>query len=183
MYAAPIERALFFSSRRRHTRLQGDWSSVVCSSDLNCRVHRGRNIGPGNCQTLFALNAQAHYGDLHGFGPPSRRAGTGCIMVCLSKRSKRSETCFGPIGVLPSCSHAMAAATDPRIDAISGFWDCTRARVAYASRASPSPTASTTRSANESIVKNDRTFGSGFRYVMMPRSPNFKIKYLHDAFL
>src|ERR1022692_5058807 len=26
---------VFFSSRRRHTRLQGDWSSDVCSSDLN----------------------------------------------------------------------------------------------------------------------------------------------------
>src|SRR5256885_4516345 len=30
----------FFSSRRRHTRLQGDWSSDVCSSDL--RIHRDR---------------------------------------------------------------------------------------------------------------------------------------------
>src|SRR3989454_11736249 len=27
----------FFSSRRRHTRLQGDWSSDVCSSDLWAR--------------------------------------------------------------------------------------------------------------------------------------------------
>src|SRR6266446_4134142 len=27
-------RRCFFSSRRRHTRLQGDWSSDVCSSDL-----------------------------------------------------------------------------------------------------------------------------------------------------
>src|SRR2546426_4206698 len=27
----------FFSSRRRHTRLQGDWSSDVCSSDLGDR--------------------------------------------------------------------------------------------------------------------------------------------------
>src|SRR5256885_5145787 len=27
-------RCFFFSSRRRHTRLQGDWSSDVCSSDL-----------------------------------------------------------------------------------------------------------------------------------------------------
>src|SRR5256885_4210523 len=27
----------FFSSRRRHTRLQGDWSSDVCSSDLRPR--------------------------------------------------------------------------------------------------------------------------------------------------
>src|SRR5688500_20250493 len=29
----------FFSSRRRHTRLQGDWSSDVCSSDLDCEFH------------------------------------------------------------------------------------------------------------------------------------------------
>src|SRR5256885_2863560 len=28
----------FFSSRRRHTRLQGDWSSDVCSSDLLTRM-------------------------------------------------------------------------------------------------------------------------------------------------
>src|SRR6266446_6833963 len=28
----------FFSSRRRHTRLQGDWSSDVCSSDLQADV-------------------------------------------------------------------------------------------------------------------------------------------------
>src|ERR1039457_7474280 len=28
----------FFSSRRRHTRLQGDWSSDVCSSDLTTRI-------------------------------------------------------------------------------------------------------------------------------------------------
>src|SRR5256885_8687261 len=26
--------SLFFTGRRRHTRLQGDWSSDVCSSDL-----------------------------------------------------------------------------------------------------------------------------------------------------
>src|SRR5256885_6485037 len=30
----------FFTSRRRHTRLQGDWSSDVCSSDLNARTPR-----------------------------------------------------------------------------------------------------------------------------------------------
>src|SRR3989454_12812871 len=28
----------FFSSRRRHTRLQGDWSSDVCSSDLDPKM-------------------------------------------------------------------------------------------------------------------------------------------------
>src|SRR5215467_14705214 len=31
----------FFSSRRRHTRLQGDWSSDVCSSDLRTRYVPG----------------------------------------------------------------------------------------------------------------------------------------------
>src|SRR2546426_36489 len=43
----------FFSSRRRHTRLQGDWSSDVCSSDLRRRqrdrqrLHRRRRRGTG----------------------------------------------------------------------------------------------------------------------------------------
>src|SRR5205807_6809357 len=32
--AAELLNFFFFSSRRRHTRLQGDWSSDVCSSDL-----------------------------------------------------------------------------------------------------------------------------------------------------
>src|SRR5215467_15621911 len=31
----------FFSSRRRHTRLQGDWSSDVCSSDLGTTLAVG----------------------------------------------------------------------------------------------------------------------------------------------
>src|SRR5256885_11467006 len=35
----------FFSSRRRHTRLQGDWSSDVCSSDLEQITERGLGNG------------------------------------------------------------------------------------------------------------------------------------------
>src|SRR5256885_11647966 len=35
----------FFSSRRRHTRLQGDWSSDVCSSDLlGCRAQNVQGL-------------------------------------------------------------------------------------------------------------------------------------------
>src|SRR2546426_8777764 len=34
MYVNSTRFFFFFSSRRRHTRLQGDWSSDVCSSDL-----------------------------------------------------------------------------------------------------------------------------------------------------
>src|SRR5256885_1130779 len=33
--AGGSSKIFFFSSRRRHTRLQGDWSSDVCSSDLS----------------------------------------------------------------------------------------------------------------------------------------------------
>src|SRR5256885_5305710 len=36
----------FFSSRRRHTRLQGDWSSDVCSSDLRATALRKCGIEP-----------------------------------------------------------------------------------------------------------------------------------------
>src|ERR1039457_7301966 len=36
----------FFSSRRRHTRLQGDWSSDVCSSDLWTRAGRRLRLRP-----------------------------------------------------------------------------------------------------------------------------------------
>src|SRR5690348_18265923 len=38
----------FFSSRRRHTRWTGDWSSDVCSSDLGARrPHRAPRGAPG----------------------------------------------------------------------------------------------------------------------------------------
>src|SRR5688500_19626703 len=63
---------IFFSSRRRHTRLQGDWSSDVCSSDLTtgrrkCALvvrritETGQNLLPGTwlaCpdQRLTCLN-------------------------------------------------------------------------------------------------------------------------------
>src|SRR2546430_3480857 len=35
----------FFSSRRRHTRFDCDWSSDVCSSDLRCRSRNGSGRG------------------------------------------------------------------------------------------------------------------------------------------
>src|SRR2546426_4834833 len=43
-----VSDVFFFSSRRRHTRLQGDWSSDVCSSDLlrDGGVRRGRRCDP-----------------------------------------------------------------------------------------------------------------------------------------
>src|ERR1017187_2121874 len=40
-------RVIFFSSRRRHTRYIGDWSSDVCSSDLLQHLAVPGNLKPG----------------------------------------------------------------------------------------------------------------------------------------
>src|SRR3989454_3491936 len=52
----------FFSSRRRHTRLQGDWSSDVCSSDLPQGIpSRGANSacpGLGSRTEFFSHDSQ-----------------------------------------------------------------------------------------------------------------------------
>src|SRR6266850_3994465 len=42
----------FFSSRRRHTRLQGDWSSDVCSSDLSSG---NREPGMANEELIYRI--------------------------------------------------------------------------------------------------------------------------------
>src|SRR5688500_6526236 len=71
----------FFSSRRRHTRLQGDWSSDVCSSDLyQGGVEHGDSagnhgvIGPGDVQWMTAASGIVHEEWLEsGF---TRRGGT-----------------------------------------------------------------------------------------------------------
>src|SRR5256885_9491827 len=55
----------FFSSRRRHTRLQGDWSSDVCSSDLTSTLRSeglmslGEGEGDGAAAGAGAGEAEA----------------------------------------------------------------------------------------------------------------------------
>src|SRR5574337_1085229 len=39
----------FFSSRRRHTRLSGDWSSDVCSSDLVDALQADKYLAAAGC--------------------------------------------------------------------------------------------------------------------------------------
>src|SRR5256885_17059007 len=79
----------FFSSRRRHTRLQGDWSSDVCSSDLPAVQGVTLNlaagdigvlIGPSGCGKTTLLRAVAGLEPVSGGGiplgrPPVGRAG------------------------------------------------------------------------------------------------------------
>src|SRR5256885_3391989 len=47
----------FFSSRRRHTRLQGDWSSDVCSSDLMGTYHDAMNGMQRGKNAIFIVEA------------------------------------------------------------------------------------------------------------------------------
>src|SRR5688500_20412718 len=69
----------FISSRRRHTRLQGDWSSDVCSSDLGVRArarvgqegeggdagHRARRGGAARGRAALQAGGEEQ-------GPPGR---------------------------------------------------------------------------------------------------------------
>src|SRR2546426_11523001 len=58
-------RFFFFSSRRRHTRLQGDWSSDVCSSDLfHPEIHW--QAAAGNLVTTYKTYHGTHQGEFLG---------------------------------------------------------------------------------------------------------------------
>src|SRR5256885_15230014 len=56
----------FFSGRRRHTRLQGDWSSDVCSSDLKPYAHDGKAMAAAdpNAGLIYVCNPNNPTGTL-----------------------------------------------------------------------------------------------------------------------
>src|SRR5205807_7830827 len=55
----------FFSSRRRHTRLQGDWSSDVCSSDLTYVTNKIKACGEIGIESIHhPLPASASIAEL-----------------------------------------------------------------------------------------------------------------------
>src|SRR5205807_5716248 len=58
----------FFSSRRRHTRLQGDWSSDVCSSDLGNFI---RIAGCNSCHSQDLASAAAGFVKSRGLKAPA----------------------------------------------------------------------------------------------------------------
>src|SRR5437868_14784068 len=61
----------FFSSRRRHTRSKRDWSSDVCSSDLEpIQWGRGQHAGKGNPEST---SIESHFGGVTAYRPEENR--------------------------------------------------------------------------------------------------------------
>src|SRR5438094_9849038 len=72
-------RKFFFSSRRRHTRSYGDWSSDVCSSDLQRRPRVGRAPGLLDSQPPEpAAQVRRRERDLVALRSEERRVGKEC---------------------------------------------------------------------------------------------------------
>src|SRR5437879_11074263 len=64
----------FFSSRRRHTRYIGDWSSDVCSSDLRQGGERGEEVGVAGDDERRGVPGDLPQAGQQAVGGPVRRA-------------------------------------------------------------------------------------------------------------
>src|SRR2546430_7498729 len=59
----------FFSSRRRHTRFDCDWSSDVCSSDLSACAEAGAGLQAERSAARLGDQGVVHLEELGGLGP------------------------------------------------------------------------------------------------------------------
>src|SRR5688500_20271948 len=83
--------SFFFSSRRRHTSLQGDWSSDVCSSDLALQ-------GPCAARRFEAFRGQPHPARLDpGDRSEERRVGKECRSGWEWERSNKKKRTGGNV--------------------------------------------------------------------------------------
>src|SRR3989454_4550256 len=111
----------FFSSRRRHTRLQGDWSSDVCSSDLSAKLSSGSLAedmraaagGKADAQAYDRLSSSALYNAL---------LRTTCVATMLraghaENALPQSATATVNCRILP---HDDAAAVDAEVRRLAG---------------------------------------------------------------
>src|SRR5690606_3778801 len=115
----------FFSSRRRHTRFSRDWSSDVCSSDLNQIAVSGSLAGFTADQTVALAGALASLG----VAPESAR---GSIMRIFNNIRKAvdeggsSLDLFARTASMSADEFAAAWASDPQralVALVNGFHD------------------------------------------------------------
>src|SRR2546426_5926951 len=84
----------FFSSRRRHTRLQGDWSSDVCSSDLRTRRAEGM-IRTQEDSTPMGERLAGKIAIVTGAGSRGPGVGNGKAAAILMARERSEERRVG----------------------------------------------------------------------------------------
>src|ERR1017187_9589961 len=80
-------RAIFFSSRRRHTRYIGDWSSDVCSSDLDSHT---RPSPIGNGAVLMGRSTNEGDPDLRTYAPGGDGLARCFIVYTVSPTGQRT---------------------------------------------------------------------------------------------
>src|SRR2546426_2955085 len=95
----------FFSSRRRHTRLQGDWSSDVCSSDLNELVETsGVSASAKGGRIAVACGSRALPQVLRARNALSAATRNARRHQSVTRVSTRHGTCYaGPLGYEQRC--------------------------------------------------------------------------------
>src|SRR2546426_2170840 len=87
----------FFSSRRRHTRLQGDWSSDVCSSDLaiGSRARRQAELTRKDIQIVFGSRIIECVDNRDRSEEHTSELQSPCNLVCrLLLEKKKSNPCL-----------------------------------------------------------------------------------------
>src|SRR2546430_12988104 len=83
---------VFVTSRRRHTIFDCDWSSDVCSSDLNHLMPEWAMVDSGSSHSVLALHVADKLGVAYDKKIESRRTGTGVVpFTYYVPRGSRSE--------------------------------------------------------------------------------------------
>src|SRR5256885_10706396 len=85
----------FFSSRRRHTILQGDWSSDVCSSDLLAQPVAGAPSAGACTAREGQPGPQRCAGDRKSTRLNSSHLVISYAVFCLKKKKKNATSLLG----------------------------------------------------------------------------------------
>src|SRR3989475_11206862 len=101
--SSSLEFYFFFSSRRRHTRFDCDWSSDVCSSDLaTCGACRPRPAGPAGSGAArgggAAPRRRAATSARNQIGRASCRERVEISVVAVSLKKKKKDNVSGVHG-------------------------------------------------------------------------------------
>src|SRR5690606_40712269 len=106
----PVKACLFFSSRRRHTRFSRDWSSDVCSSDLDVELSGAADVVNIEMNRVDAQDTERFFPCFHDDSSAgalstrsmnvyllfaySYRSASGCASGCARRNASSSRQLF-----------------------------------------------------------------------------------------